>query len=128
MPARSPEECDSLLLEALTRGDLETAVALYEPNASFVQESGEVAVGRAAIREILRAYVAIKPKFTVKSRSVQSEDGSLALTGLKWSAAGTDPEGKPIALSGNSTEVVRRQSDGTWLFAIDNPHGAENPG
>jgi len=30
-------------------------------------------------------------------------------------------------LSGNSTEVVRRQSDGTWLFVIDNPHGAENP-
>jgi uncharacterized protein (TIGR02246 family) len=128
MPARNPEECDSLLLEALTRGDLETAVALYEPNASFVQESGEVAVGRAAIREILKAYIAIKPKFTVKSRSVLSQDGSLALTGLKWSATGTDPEGKPVTMSGNSTEVVRRQSDGSWMFVIDNPRGAENPG
>ncbi len=128
MPARNPEECDSLLLEALTRGDLETAVALYEPNASFVQESGEVAVGRAAIREILRAYVAIKPKFTVKSRSVLSQDGSLALTGLKWTATGIDPEGKPVTMSGNSTEVVRRQSDGSWMFVIDNPRGAENPG
>ena len=127
MPARSPEECDSLLLEALTRGDLETATALYEPNASFVQESGEVAVGRAAIREILKGYVAAKPKFTVKARSVLSGDGSLALTGLKWRATGTDPDGKPIALSGNSSEVVRRQSDGTWLFVIDNPHGSENP-
>jgi uncharacterized protein (TIGR02246 family) len=127
MPARSPEECDSLLLEALTRGDLETATALYEPNASFVQESGEVAVGRAAIREILKGYVAAKPKFTVKARSVLSGDGSLALTGLKWMATGTDPDGKPIALSGNSSEVVRRQSDGTWLFVIDNPHGSENP-
>ncbi len=128
MPARNPEECDSLLLEALTRGDLETAVALYEPNASFVQESGEVAVGRAAIREILKAYIAIKPKFTVKSRSVLSQDGSLALTGLKWSATGTDPEGKPVTMSGNSTELVRRQSDGSWMFVIDNPRGAENPG
>ena len=127
MPARNPEECDSLLLEALTRGDLETAVALYEPKASFVQESGEVAVGRTAIREILSAYVAIKPKFTVKSRSVQSGDGTLAMTGLKWSATGTDPEGKPVTLSGNSSEVVRRQADGTWLFVIDNPRGAENP-
>jgi uncharacterized protein (TIGR02246 family) len=127
MPARNPEECDSLLLEALTRGDLETAVSLYEPDASFVLESGEVAVGRAAIREILLGYVAIKPKFTVKSRAVLSADGTIALTGLKWSATGTDPDGKPVALSGNSTEVVRRQSDGTWLFAIDNPRGAENP-
>lgn len=127
MPARNPEECDSLLLEALTQGDLEAAVGLYESNASFVQESGQVAVGRAAIREILRAYIVLKAKFTVRARSVQSGDGSLALTGLKWSAIGTDPEGKPITLSGNSTEVVRRQSDGTWLFVIDNPRGAENP-
>jgi ketosteroid isomerase-like protein len=127
MPARKPEECDSLLLEALTRGELETAVALYEPNASFVEESGEVAVGREKIREILKGYIAIKGKFTVKSRSILSGDGSLALTGLKWSATGTDADGKPITMSGNSTEVVRRQSDGTWLFVIDNPHGAENP-
>jgi uncharacterized protein (TIGR02246 family) len=128
MPARKPEECDSLLLEALTRGDLETAVALYEPNASFVQDSGEVIVGRAAIREAMKGFIAIKPKFTVKARSVLSGDGSLALTGLKWSATGTDPDGKPVTMSGNSTEVVRRQSDGTWLFVIDNPRGAENPG
>src|ERR1700739_322839 len=128
MPARKPEECDTLLLEALTRGDLETAVALYEPNASFVQDSGEVIAGRAAIREVMKGFVALKPKFTVKARWGLSGDATLALTGLKWSATGTDPEGKPVTMSGNSTEVVRRQSDGTWLFVIDNPHGAENPG
>jgi ketosteroid isomerase-like protein len=76
----------------------------------------------------MKGFIAIKPKFTVKARSVLSGDGSLALTGLKWSATGTDPEGKPVTMSGNSTEVVRRQSDGTWLFVIDNPRGAENPG
>ena len=103
-------------------------MALYEPNASFVQDSGEVIVGRAAIREVMKGFIAIKPKFTVKARSVLSGDGSLALTGLKWSATGTDPEGKPVTMSGNSTEVVRRQTDGTWLFVIDNPRWAENPG
>ena len=128
MPARKPEECDSILLEALTRGDLETAVGLYEPNASFVQDSGEVIVGRNAIREVMKGFIAMEPKFTVKPRAVQSGDGSLALTGLKWSATGVDADGKPVTLSGNSSEVVRRQSDGTWLFVIDNPHGAENPG
>ena len=127
MPARKPEECDSILLEALSRGDLETAVGLYDANASFVQDSGEVIVGRAAIREVMKGFIAMKPKFTVKSRSTLSGDGSLALTGLKWSATGVDADGKQVTLSGNSTEVVRRQSDGTWLFVIDNPHGAENP-
>ena len=38
MPARKPEDCDIHLMEAMNRGDLEAAVSLYEPNATFVQE------------------------------------------------------------------------------------------
>jgi hypothetical protein len=30
-----------------------------------------------------------------------------------------------VSMSGNGIEVVRRQSDGTWLFVIDNPAGAD---
>jgi uncharacterized protein (TIGR02246 family) len=125
MPARKPEECDTLLVEAINRGDLEAALALYEPNASFVQDSGEVVTGLGAIREIMQSFVAIKPKFSIEVKAVQSGDGGLALLRAKWSASGTGPDGKPMAISGNSTEVVRRQSDGTWRFVIDNPHGAD---
>ncbi|MBI3302673.1 MAG: nuclear transport factor 2 family protein, partial [Deltaproteobacteria bacterium] len=64
MPARKPEECDTLLVEAVNRGDLEAALALYEPNASFVQESDQVVTGRAAIREVMQGFLALKPKFT----------------------------------------------------------------
>ena len=125
MPARKPEECDTLLIEALHKGDLEAAVALYEPSASFVQDSGQVVTGRAAIREVMQGFLALKPKFTMEVKAVQSGDGGLALTRAKWSATGTGPDGKPVTLSGNSTEVVRRQLDGTWLFVIDNPRGAD---
>ena len=125
MPARKPEECDTLLVEAVNRGDLEAAVALYEPNASFVLESGQVVTGKAAIREAMQGFLALKPKFTIEVKAVQSGDGGLALTRGKWSLSGTGPDGKPTAMSGNSTEVVRRQTDGTWLFVIDNPRGAD---
>jgi uncharacterized protein (TIGR02246 family) len=125
MPARKPEECDTLLIEAMNRGDLEAALALYEPNASFVQDSGQVVVGRAAIREVMQGFLALKPQFTIEVKAVQSGDGDLALTRAKWSLSGTGPDGKPMTMSGNSTEVVRRQPDGTWLFVIDNPRGAD---
>ena len=36
MPAQKPEEVDQLLLKAIEQGDLDAAVALYEPNATFV--------------------------------------------------------------------------------------------
>jgi uncharacterized protein (TIGR02246 family) len=125
MPARKPEECDTLLVEAINRGDLEAALALYEPNASFVQDSGEVVTGLGAIREVMQGFLAIKPKFSIEVKAVQSGDGGLALLRAKWSATGTGPDGKPMTISGNSTEVVRRQSDGTWRFVIDNPRGAD---
>ena len=37
----------------------------------------------------------------------------------------TGPDGKPATMSGKSVEVVRRQPDGRWLFAIDFPFGAD---
>jgi uncharacterized protein (TIGR02246 family) len=123
MPARKPEECDTILVDAINNGDLETAIALYESDARFVQDSGEVVTGRAAIREEMKGFLAIKPKFSIKVTGVQSADGNIALTQAKWSVNGTDADGKPVTMSGKSAEVVRRQADGTWLFVIDNPRG-----
>ena len=126
MPARKPEECDTILVDAINRGDLEAAIALYEPNARFVQESGEVVTGHPAIREEMKGFLALKPKFSIKVTGVQSTDGNIALTQAKWSVSGTDAEGKPVTMSGRSAEVVRRQADGTWLFVIDNPRGGQD--
>jgi ketosteroid isomerase-like protein len=58
MPAHKPEECDILVERALKSRDLEAAVALYEPNASFVLASGEVVTGHTAIREALKGFFA----------------------------------------------------------------------
>jgi len=123
MPARKPEECDTLLGEALNRGDLEAAVALYEPNAAFVAEPGKVVTGHAAVREAMKGFLAIKPKFSMDVSAVQN--GDLAVLRSKWKVNGTGPDGKPVSMSGNGIEVVRRQPDGTWLFVIDNPAGAD---
>lgn len=125
MPARRPEECDLLLVEALNNGDLEAALALYEPNASFVLDSGQIITGVAAIREVMQGFLALKPEFTMEVKAVQNGDENIALLRGKWNLSGTGPDGKPMTMSGNSTEVVRRQPDGTWRFIIDNPRGAD---
>ena len=118
--ARKPEDCDLLLAEAMNKGDLEAAVALYEPEASFVQE-GKVVSGKAAIREIMQGFLAIKPQLKLEVTAAQS--GDIALLNSKWSITGTDAEGKPVSMSGAGAEVVRRQADGTWLFVVDSPNG-----
>ncbi|MEM7541607.1 MAG: nuclear transport factor 2 family protein [Pseudomonadota bacterium] len=119
MPAKTPEQCNSLLLDALTQGDLDAAMALYEPDASFVTEQGVVTGD--AIRAVLEGFAGIKPSFdyTPKPSVV---NGNIALTGNNWTVTGTDPDGNAVEMSGSSAEVLRQGADGNWRFLIDNPN------
>ena len=124
MPARRPEEADLLIGEAINAGDLDAAVALYEPEASFVPARGQVITGTEAIREVMTGFIAMKPKLTIQVPKVV-QVGDIALLYSEWSVTGTGPDGSAINLTGKGREVVRRQPDGTWRFIIDDPNGGE---
>jgi ketosteroid isomerase-like protein len=49
----------------------------------------------------------------------------VALLFSSWKLLGTGPEGSSVETSGQTSDVVRKQPNGIWLFVIDNPHGAE---
>ncbi len=120
MPARTPEDADLLVIEALNAGDVEAALAFYEPDATFVPEPGAAATGLEAIRAVLNGFLALKPRMTIAVSQV-TEAGDLALLCSRWTLTGTGPDGSPVELAGQGAEVVRRQADGTWKFVIDNP-------
>jgi uncharacterized protein (TIGR02246 family) len=123
MAARTPEDVDRLFCDALNAGDLGALAALYEPNAALMPSPGSLAHGAAAIREALSGFLAAKPKMTLVPRVV-AQAGDLAVTAARWELSTIGPDGKPATMSGQSVEVVRRQADGRWLFAIDLPFGA----
>ena len=88
MKTLKPEDCDRLIYETVTNKDLEGALALYAPNASFVLQSGEVVIGQDAIREQLIGFMALEDfKFTSEVQAFPFAEGSLALTRGTWSAA-----------------------------------------
>jgi len=120
MAARTPEEVNRLFVEALNAGDLAGLVALYEPHASLMPSPGRLVEGTAGIRESLAGFLAGKPKMSLTTRLV-AKSGGLAVTAAKWELSMTD--GKPSTMTGQSMEVVRCQSDGRWLYAIDLPFG-----
>jgi len=51
------------------------------------------------------------------------EAGDIALYCSRWVLIGTSPEGKPVEMTGISSDVLLRQNDGQWLIAVDNPWG-----
>jgi hypothetical protein len=50
--------------------------------------------------------------------------GCLFMT-LEWSFSGTGSDGNAVNMTGKSADVLRKQSDGSWLFVIDNPWGTD---
>ena len=123
MPAHAPEEVARLWAESLTAGDLEALVELYEADATLVPQPGEVVTGIEAIREALSALLATEPTFYLKVRKIL-HTGDIALSFADWTLSGTGPEGEAIEMAAQTSDVLRRQGDGTWRFVIDNPFGS----
>jgi uncharacterized protein (TIGR02246 family) len=123
MPAKIPEDTDRLFADALNGGRIDDLVALYEPNATLMPSPGKLVSGSAAIREALAQFIMAKPKMSLNAKVV-AQSGDVALLTSKWDLAMTGQDGKPANMTGQSLEVVRRQSDGRWLFVIDLPFGA----
>jgi uncharacterized protein (TIGR02246 family) len=109
--------------DCLNRGDLDGALALYEPGAAFQAEPGGPPVrGTDAIREALNGFFALRPEISGEIVKVV-EAGDVALVMNRWEMRGTQPDGAAMSLAGTSADVVRRQPDGSWRVVVDDPWG-----
>lgn len=125
--ADTPEDISRLISEAITSGDIDAALSLYEPDATFAMPSalGEGSVtGHDALREALRGFLALNPELTVNPEK-KLVSGDTALVIGNWTLKGRGADGNDIDASGRYSDVVRRQPDGGWLFVIDNPNGSD---
>ena len=127
MTASTPEEVHRLWTQAFDEGDVDALVALYEPSATLVFRPGEEpARGTEAIREALDGFLSMfegKPKFDLRFGKAFEAGEDLALVLSTWTMSGSAKDGSPIEMTGQTADVVRRQSDGSWRVAIDNPFG-----
>ena len=119
-PARTPEHLMELFAERLNRANLDALMALYEPDAVLQPEPGTVVRGSAAIRAALTQLLALSPKLRSEVRSVLAS-GDIALVSNAWSLVGTAPDGSEVRQGGLSTDVLRRQPDGSWRVVVDLP-------
>jgi ketosteroid isomerase-like protein len=107
--AREPEQLSDLFLARANAGDVEGVVALYEPNAVLALPDGGAAIGHAAIRAFYGALLAGRPRLESAGQRTPLRADDLALTCT-------------LLPGGNATtEVARRQPDGSWRWIIDQP-------
>jgi uncharacterized protein (TIGR02246 family) len=108
-PARDPQDLARLLIARQRAGDADGMAALYEPDATLDCGGGRLARGREAIRAFYAELIAAGVTFELGDQRPAILCGDLALTSTRL------PNGAVTA------EIARRQSDGTWLWAIDQP-------
>jgi ketosteroid isomerase-like protein len=129
MGAPSPELCNLWLARAFNAKDVEAATAMYHPASSIVevdQVHGRATVARGAdgIRKTMAAYIDMKPHMDVVTHHT-TVSGDFAMTRSQWLIRGQDKDGKPTEVHHHGMEVHRKLADGTWVFFIDHPCGAD---
>lgn len=108
--AMRPEELADFFVERANAGDVEGLVALYEPDAVLALPPGELNIGTEAIRRAYQRLLADRPRLTPGEQRPALRRGDLALTSTRLTGGGV------------TVEVARRQSDGSWRWAIDQPN------
>jgi ketosteroid isomerase-like protein len=123
--AKSPTELHDLFAEYLNAGDLEGLAGLYEPHAKLVMPDGAQFSG-SDIRRVLSEFLAVKPEIRIlRSRVTHEED--LALMSNDWQLTIVVDDRREVS-EGTGIEVARRQSDGSWLYVIDDGASATTLG
>ena len=121
---KTPEDLLYLQVEEFNRGNVSFLMTLYEKDACFASKPGQIGQDLESIRRSLQGFIDMKVKLEARVRRV-IQAGNLALLTTEWSIVGTEPDGKPINLTGRGTVVLRSQFDGSWLMVIENPWGTD---
>jgi ketosteroid isomerase-like protein len=120
----TPEQVLGSIVTGINSGNLESLMPLYESEAAFAAEPGSLAHGAAGVRESLAGFIAMNGKLDIEVTRVLEVDDLALVIGV-WSFDGTGPDGDPVHLAARNADVLRRQTDGSWRFVIDNPWGTD---
>ena len=108
-PARRPEDLSDLFLKRANAGDVAGVLALYEPDAVLAFPPGQLTRGHERIREVYRDFLASGPVLGSAGQLPAIVNGDIALTTTRLPGGGA------------TTEIARRQPDGSWRWVIDQP-------
>ena len=105
--------------------DMEGLLEFYEADAVFVRGPGDHVSGRTSIQGALQGLFDTGGQISFRTRHAV-QHGDIALLGNEYTLQGIDAEGEPFTISGKTSEVLRRQPDGRWLYLIDHPAGGQD--
>jgi ketosteroid isomerase-like protein len=124
MSTATPVQVLESIVTGINSGNLDSLMPLYESEAAFATQPGSLALGAHGIREALNGFISLDGTLDLEVTRVLEVDDLALVIGV-WSFDGTGRDGEPVRLEAKNADVLRRQTDGTWRFVIDNPWGTD---
>ena len=124
MSTATPEQVLESIVEGINSGNLDSLMPSTRARQRSRLSPGSLAHGLPGVREALTGFISMKGKLDLEVTRVLEVDDLALVIGV-WSFDGTGPDGEPVHLEARNADVLRRQTDGTWRFVIDNPWGTD---
>ncbi len=117
-PVSSITEISQSWRDNFNAGSAAAVAELYSDEAVIVPASNEIINGSGAISDYLNGlnYINVED-FVIWDLEVDA-DGKTAYETALWQATGVDAKGEPVAFDINVTNVMERQSDGSWKIKM----------
>jgi ketosteroid isomerase-like protein len=112
---------NEIFIQAFNSGDGALFNLLYRDDA-ISNFSGEPLTGAARLA-FFKEFLVGKPHLEAAVTHAYVA-GDVALIGVDYKIDTAEPDGTPVQLRGQCTDVLRRGADGRWLMAVDRPVAA----
>ena len=121
----TPDQMNATFVRAFNSRQIENLMMLYQPDAILMRLDGSVARGTEEIRDELTNLLTMAIKVDGDNQFALIHDDT-ALLRANFLITVINENGQEAQIKGSSSEVVKQQPDGCWLYVIDHPFGA-NP-
>ncbi|MCJ8012954.1 DUF4440 domain-containing protein [Paenibacillus sp. KQZ6P-2] len=123
-PVMNPEDMNPAFAEAYNSGNIDSLLALYEPQGILINPNGGIDQGIDHVRKTLEDLLQLKGNMVSKNMYCIPFE-NMALMRAHYILHTVDADGNPIQIQGHTSEIVRKQPDGSWLYIVDHPFGAD---
>ena len=120
---QKPEDWPLVFAQHINAGDLDAALALYEPDAHFISPSGETLVGCDEIRKVLGSLIDAKTRFLSSQVIKAVTAGNIAQLYTDFERTMADSSGNTVTRRDKAIEILRRHPDGSWGLIVGDPNG-----
>lgn len=119
-----PENMNAAFADAYNSGNIDQVLALYEPNSIHVHSNGSLEIGIHSFRHTLEELLLLKGTM-ISTNLYCIPFENIAMLRARFTLQTTGPHGQPLVLQGHTSEIVRQQPDGSWLYIVDHPFGSD---